>query len=51
MAYADALAGIADYDRSSDVAAIEAPVTLIAAEFDQVSSPAVMSDLAARLPR
>jgi pimeloyl-ACP methyl ester carboxylesterase len=36
---------------AGSVAAISAPVTLIAAELDPVSTPAAMSALASRLPR
>lgn len=49
--WAAALDAIADYDRADRVAAISAPVTLIAAELDPVSTPAAMSALASRLPR
>ena len=49
--WAAALDAIARYDRAGCVAAISAPVTLIAAELDPVSTPAVMSALASRLPR
>jgi pimeloyl-ACP methyl ester carboxylesterase len=49
--WAAALESIARYDRSGRVHAISAPVTLIAAELDQVSTPAAMSALAGRLPR
>jgi pimeloyl-ACP methyl ester carboxylesterase len=49
--WAAALEAIAGYDRSDRVAAISVPVTLIAAELDQVSTPAAMSALASRLPR
>jgi pimeloyl-ACP methyl ester carboxylesterase len=48
--WAAALEAIARYDRSARVHAISAPVTLIAAELDQVSTPAAMSALAGRLP-
>jgi pimeloyl-ACP methyl ester carboxylesterase len=48
--WADALAAIARYDRSDSMGAIEAPVTLIAAERDPVSTPAAMAALADRLP-
>jgi alpha-beta hydrolase superfamily lysophospholipase len=44
----DAIAG---YDRAGRIASIAVPATLIAAEFDQVSTPAAMSALARRLPR
>jgi 3-oxoadipate enol-lactonase len=47
--WAAALEAIAGYDRSGRVPAISAPVTLIAAELDQVSTPAAMSALASRL--
>ncbi|MBV9096025.1 MAG: alpha/beta fold hydrolase [Streptosporangiaceae bacterium] len=49
--WAAALEAIARYDRADRVAAISVPVTLIAAEHDQVSTPAAMSALAGRLPR
>ena len=49
--WAVALEAIACYDRSDRVAAIGAPVTLIAAELDRVSTPAAMSALASRLPQ
>ena len=49
--WAAALEAIAGYDRSDRVSAISAPVTLIAAELDQVSTPAAMSALASRLPQ
>jgi pimeloyl-ACP methyl ester carboxylesterase len=49
--WAAALEAIACYDRSDRVAAISVPVMLIAAELDQVSTPAAMSALAGRLPR
>jgi pimeloyl-ACP methyl ester carboxylesterase len=51
QSWAAALDAIARYDRASRVAAISAPVTLIAAELDPVSTPAVMSALVSRLPR
>jgi len=41
---------IARYDRAGRTASIRVPVTLIAAELDQVSTPAAMSALASRLP-
>jgi pimeloyl-ACP methyl ester carboxylesterase len=50
MQWATALEAIAGYDRSHVVSRIEQPVTLIAAELDQVSTPASMSALADRLP-
>jgi pimeloyl-ACP methyl ester carboxylesterase len=49
--WAAALEAIARYDRSARVPALSVPVTLIAAELDQVSTPAAMSSLAERLPR
>ncbi len=49
--WAAALDAIARYDRSGRVAAVTAPVTLIAAELDPVSTPAAMSALARRLPQ
>jgi pimeloyl-ACP methyl ester carboxylesterase len=49
--WAAALDAIAGYDRACRVASVEVPSTLIAAELDQVSTPAVMSALASRLPR
>ena len=49
--WAAALDAIARYDRAGRTASIRVPATLIAAEFDQVSTPAAMSALASRLPR
>jgi pimeloyl-ACP methyl ester carboxylesterase len=49
--WAAALEAIAGYDRADRVGSIAVPVTLIAAELDQVSTPAAMSALADRLPR
>jgi pimeloyl-ACP methyl ester carboxylesterase len=49
--WAAALDAIARYDRADRTASIRIPATLIAAELDQVSSPAAMSALASRLPR
>jgi len=49
--WATALDAIARYDRAGRTASIQAPATLIAAELDQVSTPAAMSALADRLPR
>jgi 3-oxoadipate enol-lactonase len=49
--WAAALEAIAHYDRSGRVQAIRAPVTLLAAELDQVSTQAVMAALAGRLPQ
>jgi pimeloyl-ACP methyl ester carboxylesterase len=46
-----ALRGIAAYDRLAEMAGIDVPVTLIAAELDQVSPPAAMATMAERLPR
>src|SRR5215467_4874939 len=51
QSWAAALDAIARYDRAGSVAAISAPVTLIAAELDPVSTPAAMSDPTSRLPR
>jgi hypothetical protein len=48
--WAAALDAIAGYDRVGRTASIGIPVTLIAAELDQVSMPAAMSALASRLP-
>ncbi len=48
--WAAALDAIARYDRADRVGSIDIPCTLIAAELDQVSTPAAMSDLAGRLP-
>jgi pimeloyl-ACP methyl ester carboxylesterase len=45
------LEAIATYDRSAAMPGISAPATLVAAELDQVSTPAAMAELAARLPR
>jgi len=49
--WAAALDAIASYDRADRVGSIAVPCTLLAAEFDPVSTPAAMSDLAGRLPR
>jgi pimeloyl-ACP methyl ester carboxylesterase len=49
--WAAALEAIAHYDRSRRVQAIRAPVTLLAAELDQVSTPDAMAALAGRLPQ
>jgi pimeloyl-ACP methyl ester carboxylesterase len=49
--WAAALEAIARYDRADRTASIRVPATLIAAELDQVSTPAAMSALASRLPR
>ena len=49
--WAAALDAIAGYDRADRVGSIGVPATLIAAELDQVSTPAAMSALASRLPR
>jgi pimeloyl-ACP methyl ester carboxylesterase len=49
--WAAALDAIARYDRADRTGSLQVPVTLIAAELDQVSTPAVMSALADRLPR
>jgi pimeloyl-ACP methyl ester carboxylesterase len=48
--WAAALDAIAEYDRSGRTPEIEVPVILLTAEFDQVSTPAAMSDMAHRLP-
>ncbi len=48
--WAAALEAIAGYDRAHRVASLTVPSTLIAAELDQVSTPAAMSALASRLP-
>ena len=48
--WAAALDAIAGYDRADRVGSIGVPATLIAAELDQVSTPAAMSALASRLP-
>jgi pimeloyl-ACP methyl ester carboxylesterase len=48
--WAAALDAIAEYDRSGRTPEIEVPVILLAAEFDQVSTPAAMADMAHRLP-
>jgi pimeloyl-ACP methyl ester carboxylesterase len=50
-AWADALDAIARYDRTRQVGRIAAPATLVAAELDQVATPAAMAALAGRLPR
>jgi len=49
--WAAALDAIARYDRAGRTASIRIQATLIAAELDQVSTPAAMSALASRLPR
>lgn len=49
--WAAALDAIAGYDRAGRAASVEMPVTLIAAERDQVSSPAAMAAFASHLPR
>jgi pimeloyl-ACP methyl ester carboxylesterase len=49
--WALALSEIATFDRSGEVAGLDVPVTLIAAEHDPVSTPEAMADLAGRLPR
>jgi pimeloyl-ACP methyl ester carboxylesterase len=49
--WALALDAIATYDRSTDVARLDVPVTLVAAEDDPVSTPEAMAALAGRLPR
>jgi pimeloyl-ACP methyl ester carboxylesterase len=51
VSWAAALEAIAGYDRADRVGSIGARSTLIAAELDQVSTPAAMSALAGRLPR
>jgi pimeloyl-ACP methyl ester carboxylesterase len=51
QSWAAALDAIARYDRAGRTGSIQAPATLIAAELDQVSTPAAMSALADRLPR
>jgi pimeloyl-ACP methyl ester carboxylesterase len=48
--WAASLDAIADYDRSKEVAAIAAPVSLFAAGLDEVSPPSVMAELAAGIP-
>lgn len=50
LGWARALDAIATYDRSAVVSSIRIPVRLIAAQFDAVSTPAVMDELAGRLP-
>ena len=47
--WADALDGIATFDRSPLVSRLDLPVTLIAAEFDQVSKPVDMAELGDRV--
>ena len=49
--WAASLRAIAGYDRSDLTPTIDVPVTLIAAELDQVSTPAAMTAMAGRLPR
>jgi pimeloyl-ACP methyl ester carboxylesterase len=48
--WARALDAVASYDRSAEVGRLTKPVTLIAAEHDQVSTPEAMAALASRLP-
>lgn len=48
--WAAALDAIARYDRAGRTASIRVPAVLIAAELDQVSTPAAMSAMASRLP-
>lgn len=48
--WATALRGIADFDATAAVPGISAPATVIAAEYDQVGTPAAMGELADRLP-
>lgn len=48
--WAAALRAIASYDRSDRTPTIDVPVTLIAAELDQVSTPTAMTAMAGRLP-
>ena len=48
--WSDALEGMANYDRSLLVSCLDVAVTLIAAEFEQVSKPADMAALAERSP-
>lgn len=50
-AYARALDAIASFDRSMQRDRIQVPATLIAAELDPVSTPAVMADWSRALPR
>ena len=49
-AWAAALDAIARYDRAARIASIRAPVALVAAELDRVSTPAAMSAMAGRPP-
>jgi pimeloyl-ACP methyl ester carboxylesterase len=49
--WAASLGAIATYDRSADVGRIDAPASLLAAGLDEVATAAVMTDLAAALPR
>jgi pimeloyl-ACP methyl ester carboxylesterase len=49
--WAAALDAIARYDRVGRAGSVQAPAALIAAEFDQVSTPEVMAAMADRLPR
>jgi pimeloyl-ACP methyl ester carboxylesterase len=49
--WAAALDAIAGYDRAGRAASVEVPVTLIAAEHDQVPPPAAMAAFASHLPR
>jgi pimeloyl-ACP methyl ester carboxylesterase len=48
--WARTLDSIASYDRSGEVGRLAMPVTLIAAEHDQVSTPEAMAALAERIP-
>ena len=48
--WADELDAIATYDRTAQLASINVPTTLIAAELDQVGTPEAMSTAAASMP-
>jgi pimeloyl-ACP methyl ester carboxylesterase len=48
--WAAALDAIATYDRAAETSTIDIPVTLFAAEDDQVSTPDAMRELADRIP-
>lgn len=50
MMWADELDAIATYDRRADLAQIDVPATVIAAQLDQVGTVEEMTDVARRLP-
>jgi pimeloyl-ACP methyl ester carboxylesterase len=51
QSWAVALDAMAGYDRAGRAASVQIPVTLIAAELDQVSPPAAMAAFASHLPQ